>query len=198
MGSCVICCVIRGYVLHQNLIFLIWYFQVTCNLIQLRCHNVTESSFHWFTCSHRHTRTSQSNLQLLLCLKTLHLTLSFHLYPIHILTLFYTLFIVFIFLIPLYPPTSISFCLFPLFLSLILSALCCLLVSFTLTAASLITIEGWSQLSLFFLTRIYLWELVRPTTWEMNGGSNAIKYSQILYFSTFSQERSRYVGKKVT
>ena len=30
----------------------------------------------------------------------------------------------------------------------------------------------------------------------MNGGSNAIKYLQILYFPTFSLEMSRYVGKK--
>lgn len=122
---------------------------------------------------------------------------SSSLYCINIQTLCYTLFIVFISLVfPLYPPTSFSLCLFPLFLSLILSALCCLLASFILTAASLITIEGWSQFSLFFLTHIYLWELVRPTTWEMNGGSNAITHSQILYFPTFSQERSRYVGKK--
>lgn len=35
-----------------------------------------------------------------------------------------------------------------------------------------------------------------PTTREMNGGSNAIKYSHIFYFPTSSQERSRYGGNQ--
>lgn len=87
-------------------------------------------------------------------------------------------------------------CFFPLFLSLTPSALYCLLDSFTLMAASLITIERWSQSSLFFLTRTYLWEPARPTTWGMNRGSNAMKYSQIFLFPTFSLEKSRYVGRK--
>lgn len=149
----------------------------------------------WLMNSHRNTWTSQPKLHLFV-LKHLYFSLSFFLYHSHISAPLCSIYSLRLSHVPSLTPTSISFCFLSLFLSLLLSALCCLLTYFTLIAASLITIEGWSQFSLFFLTYIYLWELVRPATWEINGGSNAIKYSQILYFPTFSLERSRYVGKK--
>lgn len=119
--------------------------------------------------------TSQSKLLHQLCLKTFHLVFlsisnswaGFFSYNL----LFVVLPLMFLSIPNLnFLPSSV-FVLFP-----ILSPFCCLLNSLTLMAATLISIEEWSQFYLLFLTHIYFWKLVRPTTWEINGGSNAIKY----------------------
>lgn len=95
------------------------------------------------------------------------------------------------------PPCSVLSLSFLCSFSLVLFVSHCLCTSFTLTVASLITIEEWPQSSFFFfdLYCMYLWELVTPVTREISRGSNVNKYSHILYSTTFSLERIRHVEK---